>query len=999
MSAPEPTPIDLNAIRERFAQAGGQQYWRSLEELADTPAFREMVEREFPAGATEWWDSISRRDFLKTAAASLALAGLTGCTKQPTQKILPYVYQPEQLVPGQPLVYATAMVQGGFATGVLVKSREGHPIKVEGNPKHPASLGRSSVWMQASILDLYDPDRSQAVAHQGEISTWALFLADLNQLIAEQQKSKGAGLRILTETVTSPTLAALISQVLQRFPEARWHQFEPVNRDSSREGARLAFGEILETHYRFDQADVIVSLESDFLYAHPERLRYTRQFTDGRRLSSGRGRMNRLYVFESTPTITGSMSDQRIPARSTDIAHIAHRLASAFGPDRSSRRDENAGGGLERVIADLEAHRGSSIVIAGECQPAAVHALAHLLNERLGNTGKTVFYSDPAEPAPVDQVQSLRELLNDSDAGRVQTLLILGGNPAFNAPADLDFLARLQRIPRTVHLATHLDETSIRCTWHVPQAHYLESWGDARSFDGTVSLMQPLIAPLYGGKSSAEILGALLAQQPIRSDYDLLREYWMGQGLWPDFETGWRRALHDGIIADSAAPRKTPQLKVSPEQIQLPPAPNGALELAFRPDPNLWDGSFANNGWLQECPKPLSKMVWDNAALISPSLATKLGVATGEMLELRFGNRILECPAWIMPGQATDTVTLHLGYGRTRAGRVGSRVGFNSYELRTSKALWSGTGLELKKTGRRHALVATQTHHTLHSAERQVYRAATLQDFLARPAVVKESVEHPKPEHTLYNTDEYPYHGYKWGMSIDLSTCVGCNACLVACEVENNIPVVGKREVARNREMFWIRVDTYYEGTLDNPTFNHMPVPCMHCEHAPCELVCPVAATVHDHEGLNLQVYNRCVGTRFCSNNCPYKVRRFNFFQYAKYSAPSLKPMYNPDVTVRWRGVMEKCTYCVQRISASRILAEEGNRRIADGQVQTACQQACPADAIVFGDLNDPDSRVSRLKKHPLDYLMLGELNTLPRTTYLAKVHNPPTSSNPPPPA
>jgi len=586
--------------------------------------------------------------------------------------------------------------------------------------------------------------------------------------------------------------------------------------------------------------------------------------------------------------------------------------------------------------------------------------------------------------------------VQDMKKGAVESLFILGGNPAFTAPADFDFAKNLQGVRRSVHLGTHLDETGMLCTWHIPQAHYLESWGDARSFDGTITLQQPLIAPLYSGKTASELVGAVLQLAPLRSDYEILHEFWRQQQGSDNFEKEWRRALHDGFVTNTASPEITPKLRPEVSEL-LKAGSNGSdeLEVCFRPDPNIWDGQFANNGWLQECPKPISKLTWDNAALISPRLAQSQGIRTGDLLELTVGGKAMECPALIMPGQAEHSVTLHLGYGRARAGREGTGVGFNSYPLRTSQSSWAARGLKLRKTGRTHQLVATQTHHNLHSPERQIYRSGTLREFLRDPEFVKQSTENPEPNHTLYNTDEFPYSGYKWGMSIDLTTCIGCNACVVACEVENNIPVVGKREVARNREMLWLRVDTYYKGSLDNPEFNHMPVPCMHCEHAPCELVCPVAATVHDHEGLNVQVYNRCVGTRFCSNNCPYKVRRFNFFQYAKYSAASLEPMYNPDVTVRWRGVMEKCTYCVQRISAARITAEKENRRIKDGEVKTACQQACPADAIVFGDLNDRTSRVAAMKKHPLDYAMLGELNTRPRTSYVAKVVNPSANADP----
>jgi molybdopterin-containing oxidoreductase family iron-sulfur binding subunit len=592
----------------------------------------------------------------------------------------------------------------------------------------------------------------------------------------------------------------------------------------------------------------------------------------------------------------------------------------------------------------------------------------------------------------VNQLESLRELVDAMKAGKVEALFMLGGNPAYNAPADFEFGESLAKVKRSIHLSSHLDETSILCTWHIPKAHWLESWSDSRSFEGTVSIIQPLIAPLYNGKSAHELLGAMIQQQPIRSDYEIVRDYWRGQKVWPDFEKGWRRALHDGLIGGTEAKRKEVHVKkdaaVFKNAAHSQPQEQ-TLEICFRPDPSVWDGRFANNGWLQECPRPLNKLTWDNAVLISPALALKHHLKTDDVVELSFQNRTIRGPVWIMPGQAENSIGLSLGYGRQRAGRIGNGVGFNAYAFRTADTLWSAAGVAIRKTGECYHLVGTQTHHQLESPERQVYRATTLKEFEANSDTIKKSIESPENEETLYYTDEYPYSGYKWGMSIDLTTCIGCNACLVACEVENNIPVVGKDQVDRNREMHWIRVDTYYRGSLDNPEFNHMPVPCMQCEHAPCELVCPVEATVHDHEGLNLQVYNRCVGTRFCSNNCPYKVRRFNFYQYTDYHTPSVKAMYNPDVTVRWRGVMEKCTYCIQRISRARITAEKENRRIRDGQVITACQQACPTEAIVFGDLNDARSKVAQLKKQPLDYSMLGELNTRPRTTYLAKVTNP----------
>ncbi len=990
-------PLDLSAVRARLAGARGQQYWRSLEEVAETKEFQDLLQREFPASASEWGDEFSRRGFLKLMAASLALAGLNGCTKQPTEKILPYVVQPEGMVLGQPLYYASAMLFQGFAHGVLVKNREGHPIKLDGNPEHPSTLGASTVWMQASILDLYDPDRAFGVARAGEINTWAQFLSDLNDTLREQNSRKGAGLRFLTETVTSPTLAAQLKELLQKFPGAKWHQYEAVSRDQVREGARLAFGEIVETQHRFNKAAVILSLDSDFLYTHPERLRYTREFARGRQLSADQKEMNRLYVVESTPTVTGSMADHRLPLRSDEIANVAFLIAQQIGaPVESAAKasSEAQAAWISTLVRELQQHCGSSLVIAGEQQSPEVHALAHLINQTLGNVGQTVFHTASAEANPVNQLESLRQLVTDMKAGAVDTLFILGGNPVYDAPADFEFAQHLQKVKRSIHLGLHLDETSTLCEWHLPQAHYLESWSDARSFDGTVTIIQPLISPLYDGKSAHTLLAAMVRQQPIRSDYEVVSSYWRNQNLWPDFEKGWRRALHDGMISDSAQPTREVQVKAGvlsptsrPEQPK-PVAPTD-LEILFRPDPNIWDGRHANNAWLQELPKPLNKLCWDNAALISPALAEQFKLNTGDLVELRLGDRVMRVPVWIMPGQADQSITLTLGYGRTRAGQIGTDVGFNAYPLRTSTALWTGANAKLSKVLGTHKLATTQIQHNVQSPERQIYRGGTLQEFLKNPDFVSEESERPPKQETLYNPGEFKYEGYKWGMQINLTTCIGCNACVTACQAENNIPVVGKSQVARGRDMLWIRIDTYYKGNVDHPGFVHMPVPCMHCEQAPCELVCPVEATLHDSEGLNLQVYNRCIGTRYCSNNCPYKVRRFNFLQYTNYQLPNLKPMYNPEVTVRWRGVMEKCTYCVQRISAARIRAKEEDRPIRDGEVKTACQQACPAEAIIFGDLNDPNSRVSKLKKHPLDYSMLGNLNTRPRTTYLAELENP----------
>ncbi len=996
------TQFDLAAVRARLAGAHGQQYWRSLDEIAQTTEFQDFLHREFPANASELTDDVSRRNFLKLMGASLALAGLTACTRQPINEIVPYVRQPEEVIPGKPLFFATAMEHDGFATGLLVESHEGHPTKIEGNPDHSASLGASGIFDQASILGLYDPDRSQSILNAGNISTWGAFLSAINSAMEAQLPKHGAGVRILTETVTSPTLATQIQAVLKKFPAAQWHQYQPISRDNVREGARLAFGEIVETHYHFEKARIILALDSDFLFSHPQRLLYARRFADGRRLTTGMKQTNRLYVAESTPTVTGSMADHRLAVSSAEIENIARDLAGQINARPQSNitiPGASWSPWIKAVVADLQQNRGAGIVIAGERQPPTVHALAHWMNHELGNVSETVSYGVSAEALPVNQLQSLRQLVEDMAAGRVDLLVVLGGNPVFTAPVDFHFAEEMDKVKLRVHLGLEQDETSVHCHWHIPQAHFLETWSDTRAFDGTISLVQPLIQPLYENRSAHEVLEAMV-QQPVRDNYEIVRGHWQQQKLWPDFEKSWRRALHDGLVSGTQSQSKQVQLKRSIELLAATSSTNSipGLEVSLHPDPSIWDGRFANNGWLQELAKPISKLTWDNAALVSPALAQKRGLSNGDVIELRFRGRSLRAPVWVTPGQAANSVALHLGHGRTQVGRVGAGVGFDAFQLRTSDALYFGSSLEIAKTGERYLLATTQQNHLIRGADnlqnRDILFTGTLEQFQADSNFVAREIkdadaENPSRADTLYDPSEHEYEGYRWGMAIDLNTCIGCNACVIACQSENNIPVVGKEQVNKGRDMLWIRIDSYFAGSPDNPQINHMPVPCMHCENAPCELVCPVGATLHDHEGLNLMVYNRCVGTRYCSNNCPYKVRRFNFLQYADYQTPSLKPMRNPNVTVRWRGVMEKCSYCIQRISVARISAKEQNRRIRDGEFTTACQQACPAEAIVFGDLSDPDSKVSKMKAQPLDYSMLGNLNTRPRTTYAAKVRNP----------
>jgi MoCo/4Fe-4S cofactor protein with predicted Tat translocation signal len=1051
--------INFKLMRERIlASQDGKKYWRSLEELADSPEFREFVQREYPQHAEEWDDPLERRTFLKLMGASLALAGLSGCVYQPPEKIVPYVRQPEEAVPSKALFFATALTLGGMATPILARSNEGRPTKVEGNPDHPNSRntdpsdrGSSStdVFAQASILGLYDPDRSQTVTYREEIRTWTTFVGEMRTALDEQRSKQGAGLRFLTEAVTSPTLGAQLKAILAAFPQANWHQYEPANRDNGRAGAIMAFGEPVNTIYHFDQAKRILSLDSDFLSALPGTLRYAREFAAGRRVADGKSEMSRLYVVETTPTTTGASADHRWTVKPSELTDIAARLAGLSGYSTQAWFERLNPGfeqpWLKAIASDLQEHKGASIVIAGNEAPPAVHALAHAMNNALGNVGKTVTYTDPLEASSVDQAESLRDLVQDIDAGRVELLVMLGGNPAYNTPADLKLdQNRLFKAKLRVHLSSHKDETSELCHWHVPEAHYLESWSDTRSFDGTATIVQPLIEPLYGSKTAHEVL-AVFSDQYDRKGYDIVRDYWRSGGrqeavgskqeaegsrqnaegrqrdqqaatmdanVAVEFEAWWRKALHDGFVPNSALPSKT--VAFNPEGLSSnadkttpgpqPPAP-GSFEVVFRPDPTIYDGRFANNGWLQELPKPLTKLTWDNAALVSPETAKRLGLVNtigwkgGEILvdNIRVEHRgqALTCPTWIMPGQPEDVVTVHLGYGRGRAGRVGNGRGFNAYEIRTSDSPWIASGVKVDKAGGQFQLAVTQLHFNMEG--RDILRTGTLEEYLqgeqgtdSREQHGHEETHEPAPDETLYG-NEHKYEGYAWGMAIDANSCVGCNACIVACQSENNIPIVGKEQVIRSREMQWLRVDTYFEGSdANNPAGTYfMPVPCMHCENAPCEPVCPVHATVHSAEGINDMVYNRCVGTRYCSNNCPYKVRHFNFLLYQDWNTPTYQLMRNPEVTVRSRGVMEKCTYCIQRIQEAKIGAELEGRPVRDGEIVTACQAVCPTEAIVFGNINDPNSRVAKLKAERRNYSLLAELNTRPRTTYLGALRNP----------
>jgi len=917
-----------------------------LEELAGTPEFRQLLENEFPRGAA-WLDqaeaadsALSRRRFIQLMGASFALAGLTSCGRPPRGKIVPYVRQPENVLPGQPLYYATALPFRGHARGVLVTSHLGRPTKIEGNPQHPSSLGATDAAGQAAVLDLYDPDRAKTVRHQGSVATWDAFDDAHRRRRQMHAQKRGSGYAILIEPSSSPTLQRLLAGLLAELPEARIYQHAPVPPAPPEAALDLA------------TPDLILAVDDDFLADHPESLRFARQFASRRRAG---GKFNRLYVIEPTPTLTGAMADHRLAVKPSRLAAICRAVQG-----EAVELDAREAVFVRCLRDDLATCAGRALVRGAAAGGLLAHSAA----------GKLV-------PPTLTYFPGLAALAADLTEGRIETVVILGGNPAYTAPADVPFTTALTHAQFTAHLATHDDETSALCQWQLPAAHLLEAWGDIRAYDGTPSIQQPLIEPLYQGRTALAVLA------PDQDDYALIRETWRLAAAATGFDALWQTTVHDGWAEARAWQFKAdiPMLEKAPAAAAISQQASG-IELVVRPDPCVGAGEGSNNGWLQELPRPFTKLVWDNAALISPALARRHGLANGDVVRLNPGG--VEAPVWILPGQADDTVTAHLGYGRRAAGTLGNDVGFDTYPL-----VGHHPPFTLEATVKHHELVSTQ-HHSLMEGRELIWCLTTKEvadgTFPERPPTA--------PEVTLYPGKDDQLNGrYAWAMSIDLSACIGCNACVLACQAENNTQVVGKREVARGRHMHWLRIDRYFAGDdPDHPSaLLHQPVACQHCELAPCEVVCPVEATIHTADGLNAMVYNRCVGTRYCSNNCPYKVRRFNFFDFrpqgGKADPRSLQA--NPEVTVRGRGVMEKCSYCVQRIQNAVINADRQNRRVGDGEILTACQQACPTQAIVFGDLRTIDSRVAALRKDPTSYALLGELNVRPRTSYLAKTTHP----------
>jgi molybdopterin-containing oxidoreductase family iron-sulfur binding subunit len=985
---------ELERVRARLMRAQGAGFWRELEAVAAEPELAALLAREYPALFARSGPGADRREVLRLMGALLGVLGLAACTRQPDERIVPFAKTPEALVPGVPRFFATAFALGEDAAGVLVESHQGRPTKIEGNPDHPASLGATDALAQAAILGLYDPDRSHSCLRAGEIGTWSAFTAELNARLERLTPYQGDGLAVLHAGENSPFLSSQLARLGARFPRARTYRWNPLNRDQARAGAELAFGRDLHTRYRFERARVVVALAADFLCEGPGHVRYARDFAQSRAGRSWVKERSRLYAIESAFTLTGAAADERLSLRPSELEGAARFLARELGVavEGSAPADERQARFLRAAAKDLRAHAGAGIVLAGAGAAPLVHALAHLVNLALGNVGRTVEHTLPLEALDEGHAASLQQLADDARAHRIDTLVILGGNPVYDAPAELGFGALLAEVPFRVHLSLYVDETSELCHWHVPSTHFLEHWSDARAHDGTATLVQPLIAPLYelGGAKSPHELVAVLAGEGGKSAHELLRAFWEAASgkKGPEFEAFWRAALHDGVVPDTALPA----LEATPRaELALPPpsAPARGPELLLAADASVHDGRFANNAWLEELPRPLTRLVWDNAVLCAPATATAHGLLNGDVVALELGERRVEAPVWVLPGTAADTFVLHLGYGRRRAGTLGSGVGCDAYRLRTLAAPWHAAGLGLRRTGARAALATIQKHPS--QEERGLVRVATFERFK-----VEGKLAFPHPHHSPFDElrppslyPGFPYEGNAWGLVIDLNACIGCNACTLACQAENNVPVVGKEECANGREMHWIRVDRYVEESAERVEVVHQPVPCMHCENAPCEVVCPVGATVHSDEGLNEMVYNRCIGTRYCSNNCPYKVRRFNFRTYNDSTSEPLKLGRNPDVSVRSRGVMEKCTYCVQRISQARITAKKEGRAIKEGEIVTACQAVCPTQAVVFGDINDAGSAISRLRGEPHHYGLLAELGTRPRTTYLARLTNP----------
>jgi MoCo/4Fe-4S cofactor protein with predicted Tat translocation signal len=1034
-------------------QNNTQSFWRSVEHLENSPEFRETAQQEFPGNASEQESflSVSRRRFLQFMGGTLALAGvtLTGCRRWPEEKLAPFANNQTGRIPGEPERFSSSFDLGGVAQPLLITSFEGRPIKVEGNPGHPLSLGASSMFAQASLLDMYDPERLNFYKHR-ETPTGATmnsskeaFTKALGKLIAQHKSIGGKGLVIISEAFSGPTALRLRAKIAKELPQAVYFEYEPVSRDNQAQGLKLAYGSVLRPLYNLKKAQVIATFDDCLLSGHPDSLSHARDWAANRKTVDDEGqKMSRVYAIESTYTTTGTTADARLPLGPSQIALAVHALASklSVAGAKAGALDGAAEKFISALAKDLKNNSGSALVTLGSGYSPDLHALVAGINDALLAQGKTVSYVPEPEQREKGHNQAIIDATALIGSGQATTVVILGGNPAYDAPADLGFAGALAKANTVVHVTHYINETSVLAHWVAPKAHYLEAWGDGYAWDLSVTSVQPIILPLYDGLSGIEVLSLILGEG--KEGYELVRgTFAASAGIaaeLPGFEKAWRKFIHDGFLAGSAAKTTVPAAVIKGFETTAPQKPSD-FELTFITDRCVFDGRFANNAWLQELPDPLTKVVWDNALLINKKDADSLGLTTGDLARVSAGGKDLEVAVYVLMGQPKGVVTLPLGYGRDVCGSVGQAVGFNAYKLRTSKTTFAASGVKIANVGRKYRLVTTVNHHILDEIgviardvrvgakagqSGLIIKDANVADFKKDPKFVNKDI-HGNISLQLFDTpSDYTDKNHAWGMAVDMSSCLGCSACVVACYAENNIPAVGKEEVDNNREMAWLRIDRYFKGDPDAdeaPAVVYQPMMCQQCENAPCEQVCPVGATMHDTEGLNVMVYNRCIGTRYCSNNCPYKVRRFNYFDYhsrsprqeaavvlhvqvgnqgntwlgipdeqQKYSVDKIKSMvFNPEVTVRMRGLMEKCTYCIQRIHTIKTDKRVKGEKLADGDIQTACQQSCPTSAIVFGDLKDPQSRVSKLQKLNRSYGVLAELNTKPRTQYLAKIRNP----------
>ncbi|PKD44207.1 TAT-variant-translocated molybdopterin oxidoreductase [Rhodohalobacter barkolensis] len=1002
-------------------QSNQTTFWKSLNELAKNEEYKKYTEREFPENATEMTDQVSRRSFLRVMGASIALAGFASCRK-PVQKILPFSKQPEDVVLGEPNYYATSMPFQDTVTGILVENNEGRPTKLEGNEQHPSSGGRTNIYNQAGILNLYDPDRSRSPRRNGESTSKDEFV----QFASDHFSDRNRRVLFISEANSSPTYNRIKQNALQTFSNANWVTFEPFNDDNAIEGTNIAFGQRLRTVNHYDNADVVVALNDDFMspFGHKNSVENAYKVTSRRKVSSTDDSMSRIYCVENSFTSTGSYADHRLRLKTSEIEPFAYALAaklsesvnglSAFSNVSNAFSNHDW---IERLANDLLSNRGSSVVSLGFDHSAGAHAAVAAINSALNNVGSTVTYHELPYYGDENQTEEFLNAITELKAGNYDTVVLVGTNPAYSAPADLEFAQALGNVDTTIHLSDYYNETSKASNWHVNRAHFLEAWGDGLAYTGHRSVIQPQILPLFDGLSEIEFLNTIVTGEES-TGYDLVQETWSNY-FTSNFDRQWETVLHDGVDRESGFEQVNVSVRsgfASDIRSYLSAEPINGIEITIKPDATLFDGRFANNGWLQELPEPMTKITWDNVALMSPSTAESLGIPPEQnfksndvpMVRISAGGNTLEIAAWVLPGHADDSITLTTGYGRNNVGRVADGVGVDTYPLRSSDAMFFRPA-EVEKTGAMYEIACVQDHNSIEG--RDMVREATLEEYRENPDFatyksihgyevpgIKEALAEgdDRGPISLFEEQYGPDYQPQWGMAIDLNACFGCGVCTIACQAENNIPVIGKREVGRRRIMHWIRTDRYFEGDRDNPKAYHQPVPCMHCEMAPCEQVCPVAATTHSEDGMNQMTYNRCIGTRYCANNCPFKVRRFNFFNYTKEylttgDDPEIIQMaMNPDVTVRFRGVIEKCSYCVQRVNKAKIESKiaTGSKKPADGSVQTACQQACPANAITFGDLTDRNSVVSQHKQNDRNYVMLEEMNVRPRTSYLAKLRN-----------